>query len=83
MTVAEWNTNRIILVKAIKEEIATKLEYSNYKQIDNSVRRLVEQNILIKGGRSEYYLNPEYFFRGTSQERLKAVQFILTLNIRD
>jgi len=80
---AEWNTNRLIIVKTIKEEIAKELEYRNYRIIDNSIGRLVKSGTLIKRARSEYYLNPNFFFRGTSVERLRATQFIFTLNIKD
>lgn len=82
-TKAEWNTNKIILIKREKEMIAKELRYKNSKIIDNAVARLVRKKILIREDTSVYYLNPNFFFRGTSKERLNAIEFVYKLEITD
>lgn len=80
---AEWSTNRLVLIKSVKEEIASELGYKNYKVIDNSIQSLLKKKILIKKGRSSYYLDPNLFFRGTTQDRIKAVEIVYKLNVID
>lgn len=76
------NGNKIVLVKAIKEEIAKELDIS-VGTIDNVLRKLVDRELIIKVARSVYKLNPNYFFKGYLKDRLKVVKTIIEYQIED
>jgi DNA-binding MarR family transcriptional regulator len=72
--------NRIVLVKPIKEEIATELNLTA-GTIDNILRKLLNKNLIIKIDRTIYTLNPQYFFKGYMKDRLKVVKTIIEYHI--
>ena len=77
---SEFETNRIILVKDIKKEIAERLGYV-FKTVENAVSRLSKKNLLIKKGTAIYYLNPKYFFKGSEIARSNAFKVIFNFDI--
>lgn len=72
--------NRIVLVKPIKEEIATELSLTS-GTVDNILRKLLNKNLIIKIDRTIYSLNPQYFFKGYMKDRLKVVRTIIEYHI--
>jgi len=79
---SEFESNRIILVKSIKKEIANNLGYV-FKTVENAISRLLKKNLLVKRERSIYYLNPKYFFKGSEIARAKAIKVIFDFNLED
>lgn len=75
---AEYNTNRISLTKPICEEITRQTELP-YQSIRNSITKLIKANILIKLGSGTYRINPRYYWKGNSQERLTTMNYILEI----
>ena len=79
---SEWNEensgmgNKIIIVKSIKEEFANELNV-NLQTINNTLSSLLKKKLILSNSRSVYYLNPKYFFKGFSKDRIKAVKTIL------
>jgi len=80
--VAQWNTNKLYLIKSVKEDIAQKLGYSNSAIIDNSLGRLLKKGILVREKRSTYYIDPNLFFRGTKSNRRLAVKVVFNLKTK-
>jgi len=78
----EWNAensgigNKIVIVKPFKDEWAKELEIGT-QAVNNIISGLVKKNLLIKKDRSVYYLNPKYFFKGFSKDRIKAIRTVL------
>lgn len=72
--------NRVVLVKPIKEEIATELNLTS-GTIDNILRKLLNKKLIIKVDRTIYTLNPQYFFKGYMKDRLKVVKTIIEYHI--
>lgn len=79
---AEHNTNRIALTKPICEEIFEGLEIP-YQSIRNSAAKLVKEKVLIPLGSATYRVNPKYYWRGNSNERLKTMKYILEIECPD
>jgi hypothetical protein len=83
---SEWNEensslgNRIVIVKALKEQWAKQLEV-NIQTLNNILTSLIKKNLLINQDRSIYYLNPKYFFKGFSKDRDKVVKTIISYEI--
>lgn len=65
--------NKLVLVKAIKEDIAKEIGYS-LQSVSNAIGSLVKKRLLINEGRSIYYLNPSYFFKGSESDRKDAIE---------
>jgi len=78
---AEYNTNRVVLIKQVKEEIAEELGYKNYRVIDNSISRLKKLDILHKKGTSYYYIDPNLFFYGSSKARTEMVEIVYKIKV--
>ena len=80
---SEWNTenssmgNKVVIVKPFKDEWAKELGIG-LQAINNIISGLVKKNLLIKKDRSVYYLNPKYFFKGFSKDRVKAIKTVLS-----
>jgi hypothetical protein len=72
--------NSVVLVKAIKEQIAKETEYS-LSRINTVVSTLVKKELLIQKERSIYVLNPKYFFKGYYKDRVKVVRAIIEYKI--
>lgn len=58
--ITQYNTNRVILNKFYREEIARKLEIKD-QTIRNAISKLSKLNLLIKQGTGVYILNPNHF----------------------
>ena len=71
-----YNTNEVILIKRIKEDIAKKISMSP-ASVANTIVRLAKKKILIKTSSSLYVLNPKYFFKGEEIERGKVLKLVL------
>lgn len=79
---SEFETNRVILVKPIKESIAEKLNYG-FKTVENAISRLAKKELLIKKGAGIYFLNPKYFFKGSEIARSNAIKVIFEFSLTD
>ncbi len=71
-----YNTNVVSLNKYFLEGIAKTYDTS-VGSLKNSIIRLVQKSVLIKMGSGTYRVNPRYFWRGESNERLTTMKFIL------
>ena len=72
---AEKDTNRVVLVKQIKEEIAAETELA-VGSVKNAITGLTRRNLIINLSSSLYVLNPQYFFNGSEVARSKCIEFI-------
>lgn len=79
---SEYESNRIILVKSIKQEIADKLNYV-FKTVENAISRLSKKGLLVKKDTAVYYLNPKYFFKGSEIARANAIKVIFDFKLDD
>lgn len=77
---SEFETNRIILVKPIKESIANKLGYA-FKTVENAISRLSGKDLLVKKGAGIYFLNPKFFFKGSEIARSNAIKVIFDFSL--
>lgn len=75
---SEANTNRITLVKPIIQEIADDFEIS-ISSVKNSIVALKNKDILISLGSGVYRINPKYYWRGTMNQRLKTMKYVLEI----
>lgn len=58
--ITQYNTNRVILNKFYRDEIAKKLDIKD-QTIRNAISKLSKLDLLIKQGTGVYILNPHYF----------------------
>jgi len=65
---AEYDSNKLILIKDTKETIAKKAGYT-YGGVSNAIAKLVKQKVLLRHNTSVYYINPIYFFKGSNKSR--------------
>ena len=72
----ELNSNLIALTKYIIQEIGRKSKLSS-GTIRNSITRLVKARALIRVGSATYRVNPRYFWKGSSGDRIKTMQYII------
>ena len=79
---SETNSNRIALVKPIIQEIADTFEIS-VSSVKNSIVVLKNKDILIPLGSGVYRINPKYYWRGTLNQRLKTMKYILEIECPD
>ena len=77
-TLSEMDTNRVFLVKSIKEEIASKTGYT-LGTVQNSITFLVKKEMLIRTDSSVYIINPTYFFRGSEIARSKTIELLIKI----
>jgi hypothetical protein len=63
-----YETNEIVLVKAIKERMAVDIS-ANIRTINNVISSLTNKNVLISTDRTVFHLNPKMFFKGSIQQR--------------
>jgi len=77
-----YNTNEIIIVKALKERIAENTGIK-LQTVSNIISNLVKKDILIKRARSIYFLNPFYFFKGRDFNRQKLIRLIVEYELID
>lgn len=76
------NGNVVYLVKSVKEGIANDTGYS-LSRINSTISTLTKKKLLVKKDRSVYWLNPKYFFKGYSKDRIKAVKTVIEYEIVD
>jgi len=76
---AEKDTNRVVLVKHIKEEIAAEAELAP-GSVKNALGALTRRKLIINIASGLYVLNPQYFFNGSEVARSKCIQFIFEFN---
>jgi len=81
-SLSQFDTNQVILIKPIKEQIAQKIGIS-YNTLRNIISELSKKNLLVKKDRSMYYLNPKYFFKGYVENRPKVIKMVLEYQISD
>lgn len=77
---AEHNTNRIVLLPSMKEEIAAEISTTK-ANINNLVSRLKKLKILIYEARQLYVLNPIYFFKGDEVTRSQVIRLVFEYKI--
>lgn len=73
---AEYNSNIVNLTKPMCMRI-TKDQGFAYQTIKNSIGKLSKKKILIMLGSGTYRVNPRYFWKGQTSEKLKAMKYIL------
>jgi len=73
---AGYNSNIVNLTKPMCTEI-TKEFNINYQTIKNSIGKLSKKKILIRLGSGTYRVNPRYFWKGQTAEKLKTMRYIL------
>ena len=72
-----YETNEIVLVKAIKERMAVDIS-TNIRTINNVISSLTNKNVLISIDRTIFQLNPKMFFKGSIQQReilIRTIQY--------
>lgn len=79
---AQYNSNKIILIKAIKEDIAKEVGYS-YQVVVNSISKLSKMDLLLREDTSVYYLNPKFFFKGSHKNRKDCFEFLIKYKLID
>jgi hypothetical protein len=80
--ISGYNTNEVILIKPIKEKIATITDLS-YGGVSNAISNLRKKDILIRSASSTYVLNPKYFFKGEDRERANVIRLTYEYQIND
>lgn len=76
------STNQIILVKANKQSMANEIGVT-YRTLDNAISALVKKGVLEIVDRSVYRLNPQYFFKGSIDERRTLLKRTVEYEIYD
>lgn len=69
---AEFNTGKVKLTPQSRKEIVDKLKISP-QSFTNSVSRLKEVHLL-SGAHGEYEINPQHFWKGTTDERNRLLK---------
>lgn len=69
---AEFNTGRVALTSEDRKDIMKKLGVKP-QAFSNSVNRLKKSNLL-QGERGDYKINPQHFWKGTTDERNKLLR---------
>jgi len=82
----QFDTNQIVLVKGIKEQIANDAECS-LQTVSNCITTLTKKDLLVRDSSSKksaiYYLNPKYFFKGYLENRPKALKMIIKYQFQE
>lgn len=73
---AQWNTNMIALTKPVLLDIEKKIGLK-YQTVRNAISKLKKLNILIDLGSATYRINPRYYWKGNSSDRLKTMKYVL------
>lgn len=79
---SEFDTNKIVVVKAVKKEMEQELGIA-YRTIVNSITSLTRKNLLLNPDRSVYYLNPKFFFKGSDIARRKQIRVLLEYDLKN
>lgn len=73
-----YNSNMISLTAPYLAEIS-KIYSVSEGSLKNSIKRLVNLNILIRKGSGAYRINPKYYWKGEGSERIKTMKYILEI----
>ena len=73
-----YNLNVITLNKFMINEISTTFNIKP-QTIRNSISSLKKKNVLIPEGAGSYRMNPQYFWKGKSNDRKQNMKFILEM----
>lgn len=71
-TMAEFNTGRVKLMSCDRASIIKQLSISP-QSFSNSIKRLKEAGLL-HGDRGDYEVNPQHFWKGTTDERQRLLK---------
>lgn len=71
-TMAEFNTGKIRLTATRRKTLVVRLKLST-QSFSNSINRLKESG-LVTGERGEYEINPQHFWKGTTDERMRLMR---------
>ncbi len=74
----QWNKNLIILNKTVLQDIEKKVGLK-YQTVRNAISKLKKRGVFIELGSATYRINPRYYWRGTSEERLRTMNYILEI----
>lgn len=74
----QWNTNVISLTKPILKDIESKLGLK-YQTCRNAISKLKKLGVFIDLGSATYRINPRYYWKGETKERLKTMKYILEI----
>jgi hypothetical protein len=73
---AQYNTNIVSLSEYFLQEISKNL-LVDVRWVKRGINGFVEKKILLPLDKVTYRLNPLYFWRGGSKERLKVLRFMV------
>jgi len=79
---SQFDTNQVVLVKAIKQIIADKVGCT-LQTVDNHISKLLKKGLLIRKETSLYFLNPKYFFKGYAENRPKVIKAMVEYHIEE
>lgn len=67
--------NRFLLRKKFIDFMASRKKEKSYKDgtVDKAIQDLAKTDLIIKRGSAEYKLNPEYFWTGEDNDRIKSI----------
>jgi hypothetical protein len=74
----QWNTNMVALTKPVLKDMELKVGIQ-YQTARNSISKLKKLGILIDLGSATYRINPRYYWKGNSEDRLKTMKYVLEL----
>lgn len=81
---AEYNTGQVSITSTDRKEIMEQLGINSPQSFTNSIARLKKEK-LVSGERGSFIVNPEYFWKGTTNERNKVLKdktFDLFINFK-
>lgn len=68
---AEYNTGKVLLPTAVRDEMQAELQICN-NSLTNNLKRLKDLKI-ITGDRGVFYINPAIFWKGDATSRTQAI----------
>ena len=72
----QWNTNMIALTKPILTDIEREVGLE-YQTVRNAISKLKKLGVFIELGNATYRINPRYYWKGETTERLKTMKYVL------
>lgn len=79
---SNFNNNMVVITSGVKAKIAAEMGISS-SAVNNALKPLVENRILYREENCEgkrdgvYYIHPEYYWKGSLQERKKMLKVVL------
>ena len=74
----QWETNMISLTKGILKDMEEKIGLK-YQTIRNSIVKLKKLGVFIDLGGATYRINPKYYWKGSSNSRVKTMKYVLEI----